>query len=62
MLADIMTKGLPGPRHKDLTAALGIHACSHRGAYCGLTVEVLLSATMETVNLSKSISRNYGEF
>ena len=29
MLADIMTKGLPGPRHKDLTAALGIHACSH---------------------------------
>ena len=29
MLADIMTKGLPGPRHKDLTSALGIHACSH---------------------------------
>uniref|UniRef100_A0AAV1VJF6 Uncharacterized protein n=1 Tax=Peronospora matthiolae TaxID=2874970 RepID=A0AAV1VJF6_9STRA len=29
MLADIMTKGLPGPRHKDLTAALGIHACLH---------------------------------
>ena len=29
MLADIMTKELPGPRHKDLTAALGIHACSH---------------------------------
>uniref|UniRef100_A0AAV1UAI2 Reverse transcriptase Ty1/copia-type domain-containing protein n=1 Tax=Peronospora matthiolae TaxID=2874970 RepID=A0AAV1UAI2_9STRA len=29
MLADIMTKGLPGQRHKDLTAALGIHACSH---------------------------------
>uniref|UniRef100_A0AAV1UVS3 Reverse transcriptase Ty1/copia-type domain-containing protein n=1 Tax=Peronospora matthiolae TaxID=2874970 RepID=A0AAV1UVS3_9STRA len=29
MLADIMTKGLPGPRHKDLTAALGIHTCSH---------------------------------
>uniref|UniRef100_A0AAV1UQM3 Reverse transcriptase Ty1/copia-type domain-containing protein n=1 Tax=Peronospora matthiolae TaxID=2874970 RepID=A0AAV1UQM3_9STRA len=29
MLADIMTKGLPGPRHKELTAALGIHACSH---------------------------------
>uniref|UniRef100_A0AAV1TJP4 Polyprotein n=1 Tax=Peronospora matthiolae TaxID=2874970 RepID=A0AAV1TJP4_9STRA len=29
MLADIMTKGLPGPRHKDLTVALGIHACSH---------------------------------
>uniref|UniRef100_A0AAV1VDR1 Integrase catalytic domain-containing protein n=1 Tax=Peronospora matthiolae TaxID=2874970 RepID=A0AAV1VDR1_9STRA len=29
MLADIMTKGLPGPRHKDSTAALGIHACSH---------------------------------
>ena len=29
MLADIMTKGLPGPRHKDLTTALGILACSH---------------------------------
>ncbi|KAF0688449.1 hypothetical protein As57867_019867, partial [Aphanomyces stellatus] len=29
MLADIMTKTLPGPRHKDLTTALGIHACSH---------------------------------
>ena len=29
MLADIMTKGLPGPRHKDLMAALGIYACSH---------------------------------
>ncbi|KAJ8527467.1 hypothetical protein ON010_g14797 [Phytophthora cinnamomi] len=26
MLADIMTKGLAGPRHKDLTAALGVHA------------------------------------
>ena len=29
MLADILTKALPGPRHKELTAALGIHACSH---------------------------------
>lgn len=29
MLADIMTKGLSGPRHKDLTAALGIHGSSH---------------------------------
>ena len=29
MLADVMTKGLSGPRHKDLTAALGIHASSH---------------------------------
>ncbi|KAG6590623.1 Integrase catalytic core protein [Phytophthora cinnamomi] len=29
MLADIMTKGLVGPRHKDLTAELGVHACSH---------------------------------
>ncbi|KAG3129934.1 Retrovirus-related Pol polyprotein from transposon TNT 1-94 [Phytophthora cactorum] len=29
MLADIMTKALPGPRHTDLTTALGIHACSH---------------------------------
>uniref|UniRef100_A0AAV1VK09 Integrase catalytic domain-containing protein n=1 Tax=Peronospora matthiolae TaxID=2874970 RepID=A0AAV1VK09_9STRA len=28
MLADIMTKGLHGPRHKDLTAALDIRACS----------------------------------
>uniref|UniRef100_A0AAV1U9K3 Uncharacterized protein n=1 Tax=Peronospora matthiolae TaxID=2874970 RepID=A0AAV1U9K3_9STRA len=28
-LVDIMTKGLPGPHHKELTAALGIHACSH---------------------------------
>ncbi|KAG2962676.1 hypothetical protein PC121_g23921 [Phytophthora cactorum] len=29
MLADIMTKALPGPHHTDLTVALGIHACSH---------------------------------
>ncbi|OWZ10647.1 Copia protein [Phytophthora megakarya] len=29
MLADIMSKGLAGPRHKDLTTALGVHACSH---------------------------------
>ena len=29
MLADIMTKGLQGPRHKDLTAMHGIRACSH---------------------------------
>ncbi|KAG2778034.1 hypothetical protein Pcac1_g11481 [Phytophthora cactorum] len=29
MLADILTKGLGGPRHKDLTMALGVHACSH---------------------------------
>ena len=29
MLVDIMTKGLPGPRHKNMTAALGIHVCSH---------------------------------
>ena len=29
MLADIMTKGLPGPRAKDMTAALGLHASSH---------------------------------
>ncbi|GMF49232.1 unnamed protein product [Phytophthora fragariaefolia] len=29
MLADIKTTGLAGPRHKDLTAALGIHARSH---------------------------------
>ncbi|CAH0485387.1 unnamed protein product, partial [Peronospora farinosa] len=29
MLADILTKALPGPRHKKMTAALGIHACSH---------------------------------
>ncbi|POM58553.1 mitochondrial protein [Phytophthora palmivora] len=29
MLADILTKGLARPRHKDLTAALGVHACSH---------------------------------
>ena len=28
MLADIMTKGMPGPCHKDLTKALGICACS----------------------------------
>ena len=30
--------------------------------YCGLTVKVLSLVTMETVNLSKSIPRNYGEF
>ncbi|KAG4218676.1 hypothetical protein PC116_g32844 [Phytophthora cactorum] len=29
MLADILTKGLGGPRHKDLAMALGVHACSH---------------------------------
>ena len=29
MLADILTKALHGPRHKDLTTALGIRACSH---------------------------------
>uniref|UniRef100_A0AAV1UED8 Uncharacterized protein n=1 Tax=Peronospora matthiolae TaxID=2874970 RepID=A0AAV1UED8_9STRA len=29
MLADIMTKGLHGPRHKEMTATLGICACSH---------------------------------
>ena len=29
MLADIITRGLPGPQHKDLTAALGIHTSSH---------------------------------
>ncbi|CAI5733481.1 unnamed protein product [Hyaloperonospora brassicae] len=28
MLADTMTKGLHGPRHKDLTATLGIRARS----------------------------------
>uniref|UniRef100_A0AAV1VHI7 Copia protein n=1 Tax=Peronospora matthiolae TaxID=2874970 RepID=A0AAV1VHI7_9STRA len=28
-LAYIMTKGLHGPRHKEMTAALGICACSH---------------------------------
>ncbi|OWZ10008.1 Copia protein [Phytophthora megakarya] len=28
MLADILTKGLAGLRHKDLTATLGVHACS----------------------------------
>ena len=29
MLADIITEGLPRPRHKDLTTALGIRACLH---------------------------------
>ncbi|KAG2803054.1 hypothetical protein PC113_g24434 [Phytophthora cactorum] len=29
MLADIMTKALAGPRHTDLTVALGIHGTSH---------------------------------
>ena len=33
-----------------------------RAFYCGLTVKVLLLVTMETVNLSKSIPRNYGAF
>uniref|UniRef100_A0AAV1TBX0 Copia protein n=1 Tax=Peronospora matthiolae TaxID=2874970 RepID=A0AAV1TBX0_9STRA len=28
MLADIMTKGLHGPCHRALTAALGIRTCS----------------------------------
>uniref|UniRef100_A0AAV1VG84 Reverse transcriptase Ty1/copia-type domain-containing protein n=1 Tax=Peronospora matthiolae TaxID=2874970 RepID=A0AAV1VG84_9STRA len=29
MLADIMTKGLHGPRHKEMTATLGVRECSH---------------------------------
>uniref|UniRef100_H3H972 Reverse transcriptase Ty1/copia-type domain-containing protein n=1 Tax=Phytophthora ramorum TaxID=164328 RepID=H3H972_PHYRM len=29
MLADVMTKALAGPRHTELTAALGIHGTSH---------------------------------
>ena len=29
MMAYIMAKGLHGPHHKELTTALGIHACSH---------------------------------
>ena len=29
MLANIMTKGLHGLRHKEMTTTLGIHACSH---------------------------------
>uniref|UniRef100_A0AAV1VB52 Copia protein n=1 Tax=Peronospora matthiolae TaxID=2874970 RepID=A0AAV1VB52_9STRA len=35
MLADIMTKGLHGPRHKDLTEALGICAFGLRGRVDG---------------------------
>lgn len=34
----------------------------HLVEYCGLTVKVPVLVTMETVNLSKSIPRNYGEF
>ena len=62
MLADILTKGLPGPHHKDLTVALGYTRVRIKGAYCELTVEVLSSVTKETVNLSKSIPRNYGKY
>ena len=29
MLADIMTKGLSGPSHRDITRALGVHGCDH---------------------------------
>ena len=29
MLADIMTKVIHGPRHKELTMSLGIRACSY---------------------------------
>ena len=29
MLADLMTKGLAGPRHEDLTKLLGVVACAH---------------------------------
>ena len=29
ILADILTTTFPGPRHKELTTALGIYACSH---------------------------------
>lgn len=29
MLADLLTKGLPGPRHQDLTHALGVQGCDH---------------------------------
>jgi len=28
MIADIMTKGLPGPRHSELTKKLGLQECS----------------------------------
>jgi hypothetical protein len=33
MLADLLTKGLPGPRHQDLTTALGIVAVPVEGGY-----------------------------
>ena len=29
MLADLLTKGLPGPRHQELTKALGLQSCDH---------------------------------
>ena len=33
MLADLLTKGIPGPRHQDLTTALGIVAVPAEGGY-----------------------------
>lgn len=29
MLADLLTKGMPGPRHQDLTSALGVQGCDN---------------------------------
>uniref|UniRef100_A0AAV1UBK4 Uncharacterized protein n=1 Tax=Peronospora matthiolae TaxID=2874970 RepID=A0AAV1UBK4_9STRA len=52
MLADIMTKALHGPRHKEMTAALGICACSHRGGVLTvigfLPVLVTLTSPIQT--------------
>ena len=42
MLADIMTKGLSGPRHKGMTAALRTHASSYkRGRIEGYGFQVM---------------------
>ena len=40
MLADIMTKGLHGPRHKVLTTALGIKPSSHCGGVLNVQSEL----------------------
>ncbi|ETO68001.1 hypothetical protein F444_15133 [Phytophthora nicotianae P1976] len=41
-----MTKTLPGPRHKDLTTALGIHACSPFYLVHGWDARSTLEATL----------------
>ncbi|GMF62574.1 unnamed protein product [Phytophthora fragariaefolia] len=53
MLADIMTKGLAGPRHKELTTALAIHACSLKKVVLGSCTWKLVLDTAEAWSESR---------